>query len=160
MVFRTIVLFLIGGLLIQAGPRHPKNDFRELPIEYFLDNYYKPKNEIWICYFWATWCMNCVNSHKILEKLDADFKSQHVRLISLSLDENKSKWQEFIQEHPALWEQTYAADTPFDKKFRTYFGNIKTLPQLFIIKRDGSPQRVNYLNQLKTELQKTLEEGL
>lgn len=152
-------MLVLGGFFIQATPRHPQQEIRELPIEYFLDNYSKPKNEIWVCYFWATWCLNCVNSHHILENLDAEFRKQHVRLISLSLDEHKSKWQKFIQEHPASWEQTYAADTPFDKKFRSYFGNIKSLPQLFIIKRDGSNQRVKYLNQFKTEIQKVLEEG-
>lgn len=144
---------LFSGKPVQEAPA-----MRELDIVYFLDNYAKPKNEIWICYFWATTCLHCVQSHDALEKLDGEFKNRHIRLISLSLDRNKSVWEKFINKHPASWEQTYASDTPFDRKFRKYFGNITTLPQLFIIKRDGTSYRVKLLSQLKGELQKLVEE--
>ena len=155
---KTLILITIGFILFNGKPTQESKPIRELDIVYFLDNYSKPKNEIWVCYFWATWCLNCVRSHEILAGLDKELNNQHIRLISLSLDNKKRKWEEFIQTHPASWEQTYAADTPFDKKFRKNFGSMPNLPQLFIIKRDGKPYKVKYLNQLKGELQKILEE--
>ncbi|MBI3234970.1 MAG: TlpA family protein disulfide reductase [Bacteroidetes bacterium] len=155
---KYIVFILLGASLISAKPTQDgKQAIKEMDVAYFMDNCTKPKNEIWVCYFWATWCMNCVKSHGILASLDQEFKNQHVRLISLSLDQKKGKWEQFIAEHPAEWEQAYLADTPFDKKFRKTFGSIENLPQLFIIKRDGTATRVKYLNQLKSELQKLLE---
>ena len=98
------------------------------------------------------------NSHHIEINGKSENRYYYPILKTLSLDNKKRKWEEFIQTHPASWEQTYAADTPFDKKFRKTFGSMPNLPQLFIIKRDGKAYRVKYLSQLKAELQKILEE--
>ncbi len=132
---------------------------REMEVDYFLDNYDKPKNEIWICYFWATWCVNCVRTHGVLKQLDNEIRNQHVRLVSLSLDNSKKKWHKFMIDNPATWEQMWATDMRFDRKFRKKFGDIEKLPELFIINRNGNISRVRYLNQLKSELQKVIEGG-
>ena len=66
-----------------------KKGYTKMEVDYFLTNYNKPKNEIWVCYFWATWCMNCTRTHRTLSQLDQQFKASNVRLISLSMDKKK-----------------------------------------------------------------------
>lgn len=136
-----------------------KTATRIMDAGYFEENYGKPKNEFWVCYFWATWCLNCVKNHNILAQMDKQFRDQHVRMISLSLDSKKGKWQKFLEDHPADWEQVYLADMRFTKKFRKDFSDMEGLPQMFLIDRTGKPRRIQFLNQLKSELQKAIEEG-
>lgn len=129
-----------------------------MSVDYFLKNYNKPKNEIWVCYFWATWCMNCTRTHKTLAMLDQQFKASNVRLISLSMDKKKKKWSTFLEENGADWEQIYAAGMSFDKRFVKDFGTINALPQCFIIYRTGEVKRVKLLNQLRDEIMKAIEQ--
>jgi len=158
---KNTFLLLIACLLLSNKPlTDSKPAMKELNVDYFMDNHAKPKNEIWVCYFWATWCANCVKSHEVLSGLNQEFKDKQVRMISLSLDKKKSKLEAFIAEHPSDWEQVYLADTPFDKSFKKAFGDVTNLPQLFIIDKTGKATRVKYLNQLKSELQKVLEQEM
>ncbi len=132
--------------------------FTIMEIDYFLKNYNKPKNEIWVCYFWATWCMNCTRTHRTLSQLDEQFKASNVRLISLSMDKKKKKWSKFLEENGAEWEQIFATGMSFDKRFVRDFGNITALPQCFIIYRTGEVKRVKLLNQLRGEIMKAIEQ--
>ncbi len=135
-----------------------KRRYTKMEIDYFLKNYNKPKNEIWVCYFWATWCMNCTRTHRTLSQLDQQFKASNVRLISLSMDKKKKKWSKFLDENGADWEQIYATGMSFDKRFVRDFGSITALPQCFIIYRTGEVKRVKLLNQLRDEIMKAIEQ--
>lgn len=135
-----------------------KRKYTMMEIDYFLKNYNKPKNEIWVCYFWATWCMNCTRTHKTFSQLDQQFKASNVRLISLSMDKKKKKWTKFLEENGADWEQIFATGMSFDKRFVRNFGNITALPQCFIIYRTGEVKRVKLLNQLRDEIMKAIEQ--
>jgi thiol-disulfide isomerase/thioredoxin len=157
----SIIIFLSTTSFVpQKQQQKPiqSSGIREMETDYFLDNYDKPKNEIWVCYFWATWCVNCIKNHDILEQLDKQFKDQHVRVISLAPDDKRDTWENFLMKHPSGWEQIYATDLAFTKKFRKTFGVITKLPQMFIIKRTGKTQRVKLMNQLRTTLQQIIEE--
>lgn len=143
-----------GDTIAQA-----KKAVRIMDVGFFEDNYVKPKDEFWVCYFWATWCLNCVRNHNILAQMDQQFRDQHVRMISLSLDAKKNKWLKFLDDHPADWEQVYLADFRFSRQFKKSFGDLSALPQMFLIDKTGKVRRIQFLNQLKSELQKAIEEG-
>jgi hypothetical protein len=46
---KTLILITIGFILFNGKPTQESKPIRELDIVYFLDNYSKPKNEIWAC---------------------------------------------------------------------------------------------------------------
>lgn len=56
------------------------------------------QDRIQVLNFWATWCGPCIKELPLLEKLHADRKDVHVRLVSLDmdLDPNPEKVRSFV----------------------------------------------------------------
>lgn len=47
---------------------------------------------------WATWCMPCLQEQPALEELEKSFAGKDVVFISLSIDTDKAKWQNMVEE--------------------------------------------------------------
>lgn len=57
---------------------------------------------------WATWCGPCKTEVPYLKKLERDFSDKPVKFVSISVDENKSAWQNMVQDQNLSGIQLFA----------------------------------------------------
>ncbi len=64
--------------------------------EFNLENF---KGKLLLIDIWATWCGPCCGEIPAYEKLWEEYKNKDINFISISVDENKGKWLNFLQKH-------------------------------------------------------------
>ena len=83
----------------------PTNDDIKLEIHDFngLEQYLNNNdNKIYVINFWATWCAPCIKELPYFEKVNANYKSENVEVILVSLDfphQYDNKLKPFIKEY-------------------------------------------------------------
>jgi thiol-disulfide isomerase/thioredoxin len=82
--------------------------------------------------FWATWCGPCVEELPQMKKIASDFAGEPLVIISISWDDNETKWKDFIAKNQMTWIQYRDAD----HKLGTLF-EINAIPHYFTIDSDG-----------------------
>lgn len=83
---------------------------------------------------WATWCGPCVRETPYFKALAEKFKNDdRIRFISLSVDEDKEQWTEFIKEEKPFWPQYILGGSQY---FCEKVG-INTIPRFLLIGADG-----------------------
>jgi thiol-disulfide isomerase/thioredoxin len=80
--------------------------------------------------FWATWCGPCINEFKYLDQLKAQFADRNIVFLSISVDENKDRWKEFMQK---VNEVKYHGIVSRDQ-ISNY--NLSAIPRVIIIDKD------------------------
>jgi thiol-disulfide isomerase/thioredoxin len=86
--------------------------------------------------FWATWCPACRSGLSELKELVAKYPEDRLCLISVSVDEDGAKWQDFVGVHKMVWPQY--RDT--DHKITTLFA-VRAFPTYIVIDGDGVIQQ-------------------
>lgn len=93
------------------------------------------KGKTYFIAFWATWCDPCLKEKPQLEQLKTYFKyNSSVEFVDISLDDNSTKWKEFLNEHRPQGKQLISQNINETK--RTL--NISGLPLHFIVNPDGT----------------------
>ena len=82
--------------------------------------------------FWATWCEPCMEELPQMKKIAKDFAGQPLVVLSISWDDNESKWRDFIAKNQMTWLQYRDSD----HKLATAF-EIDEIPHYFTIDSDG-----------------------
>lgn len=85
--------------------------------------------------FWATWCGPCREALPRVQKIAQKFQGQPLVILSVSLDQNESKWREFVAAHGMTWPQY--RDGSFDGPLATLFA-VRAIPATFTIDADGA----------------------
>lgn len=103
--------------------------------------------------FWATWCGPCIAEMPKMKKLYAEYKDQGVEFIGISLDvaEDKgglTKLREYCEKEDVTWPQYYQGNY-WDGEFSVSWG-INSIPQLFIIDKEGNLHSVKARGKLET----------
>ena len=49
--------------------------------------------------FWATWCGPCIKDHPLVETLKTTINHPDFEVVTVSIDRDKEKWQEFLKEN-------------------------------------------------------------
>lgn len=80
--------------------------------------------------FWATWCAPCINEFKHLDELKAKFADSNIIFLSISVDQNKERWKNFIANRTDI---KYHGIVNHDQ-IRDY--NITAIPRVIIIDKD------------------------
>jgi thiol-disulfide isomerase/thioredoxin len=80
--------------------------------------------------FWATWCGPCINEFKYLDQLKAQFADSNIVFLSISVDENKDRWKEFMQK---VNDAKYFGIVSRDQ-ISNY--NLSAIPRVIIIDKD------------------------
>ena len=87
--------------------------------------------------FWATWCPPCCAEIPYLETLYKQFTdNQNVRIISISVDQDRNAWVKKIAEDKPEWEQYRIASEDVDAFFSAI--ELETIPRFIIFDNDGS----------------------
>ncbi|MFN7689130.1 MAG: TlpA family protein disulfide reductase [Sphingobacteriales bacterium] len=80
--------------------------------------------------FWATWCGPCIKEFKYLDELKAKFTDSNIVFLSISVDENKDRWKEFMQK---VSDAKHHGIVSWDQ-IRDY--NLAAIPRVIIIDKD------------------------
>lgn len=124
-------------LSLNNGGAAPEISFRDLEgKEYHLKSF-KGKN---ICIdVWATWCTPCLRERPYFDSLSNVFKNKNIEFISLSIDEDITKWQVYCSDYKKEHNQFWVVN---QKDFTSNY-LIKTIPHFILIDSNGNVININ-----------------
>jgi len=87
--------------------------------------------------FWATWCPPCCREIPFLQTLAGQFAdNKDLRIISISLDQDREAWVKKVAEDNPTWEQYRICADEVDDFFSAI--ELETIPRFIIVGPDGS----------------------
>jgi thiol-disulfide isomerase/thioredoxin len=84
--------------------------------------------------FWATWCGPCREALPHVRDIARKFQGQPFVVLSVSLDDDDSKWKDFVNKNDMTWLQY--RDGKWTGPIATQF-DVKAIPATFSIDADG-----------------------
>ena len=90
------------------------------------------KGKVIILNFWATWCGPCIHEMPALEKLHQEYKDKGLQVIGLTVQSNSNLIPKKITQTGVTYPILLKAEDAVG-----LYGYFNTLPQTFIINRDG-----------------------
>lgn len=115
----------------------------------------RPKTEVWVVDFWASWCGPCIESIPHLKAIQQRFAAKGVRFISISWDESDSKWKAALERLRMPWQHFRVPKENaafFDKHFPH-----NSIPKAYVIRMDGKIKKVSGVDVLESAIQKALK---
>jgi thiol-disulfide isomerase/thioredoxin len=92
-----------------------------------------PRAQATVVDFWATWCEPCRDQLPMLDRLQDEFRGQHVEVVAIAFDEDRAALEEFLARipvgFPVLWDKGGAA--------LAVKMEITRLPTTLLLDRDG-----------------------
>lgn len=132
---------------LQALPNHTLAD--ENDKKYTLNNVTGKTHFI---AFWATWCGPCLEEKPQLDSLKQAYQEK-VEFIDISIDEDRDKWQAFLDKHDPAGMQLISNNV--NKTRRDL--NISSLPLHFIVNPEGKYNSFTSIEQAGKMLNKAIE---
>jgi peroxiredoxin len=83
--------------------------------------------------FWATWCGPCIQALPELKEIRKKFAKRPFELISISVDREKKKLEDFVKANEMTWPQYFDEGTRVAKDA---FG-VATFPSYFVLDGEG-----------------------
>jgi thiol-disulfide isomerase/thioredoxin len=85
--------------------------------------------------FWASWCGPCKQEIPSLKKIAGKFKSDNFRMVSVSIDVDKSQWQSAVDQQQMPWQQLCIEHKDLSRLKAQY--NLNAIPQVYFINNKG-----------------------
>jgi cytochrome c biogenesis protein CcmG/thiol:disulfide interchange protein DsbE len=155
------VIFCQGTTLAQEGKTTFRNQKRQQAPDFTLpdinDNKLslsKFKGKIVILNFWATWCPPCKKEIPELNKIYAEYKDKGIEIIGITLDKPE-KVKEFMEKQNIDYPVVIGS-----REISKDYGNIVSIPTLFIIDKQGRIYKKNIGFKGGDALEKDLKELL
>jgi thiol-disulfide isomerase/thioredoxin len=82
--------------------------------------------------FWATWCGPCREALPHIREIAQKFSGQPLVVVSISLDKDESKWQDFVAKNNMTWLQYRDGSGDIARLF-----SVNAIPHTFTIDADG-----------------------
>ena len=95
------------------------------------------KGKVVLLDFWASWCGPCRKENPFVVSLYNKYKNSGFEIYSFSLDNNKEKWVQAIEQDGLIWDN-HVSDLSGWKSSGAAKYLIKSIPQTFIIDRNGN----------------------
>lgn len=116
-----------------ASPGKPSPDFEAVDIdgkEYSLKDF---KGKYVYIDMWATWCAPCKRELPFLKKLEERFAGKDIVFLGLSIDYDKTKWEERVKSGELAGVQLHIG--PQSSFKRAY--NIDGIPRFILLDKEG-----------------------
>ena len=112
--------------------------------------------------FWATWCSPCLMQMKNSKSWKAKFKNKEVVFLYLSLDKNKTAWENFVRINDDQGIHLIASGGDVYKSQIAKLYKVKKLPAYFLIDRNGKiafkPERGKNIKRVEDKILELLRD--
>ncbi len=95
------------------------------------------KGKIVLLDFWASWCRPCRAENPNIVRLYNQYKDKGFTIYSYSLDNDAEKWKAAIQQDGLTWPH-HTSDLKGWQSEGSVLYNVRSIPQTFLIGRDGN----------------------
>jgi len=95
------------------------------------------KGKIVLLDFWASWCKPCRAENPNVVRLYNQYKDKGFTIYSYSLDKDIEKWKGAIQQDGLIWPY-HTSDLKGWQAAGSALYNVRSIPQTFLIGRDGN----------------------
>ena len=95
------------------------------------------KGKIVLLDFWASWCRPCRAENPNVVRLYEKYKDKGFTVYSYSLDKDAEKWKSAIQQDGLTWPY-HTSDLKGWQAAGSAIYNVQSIPQTFLIGRDGN----------------------
>jgi peroxiredoxin len=82
--------------------------------------------------FWATWCAPCIEEMPSLEKLHRTLEDKGLRVVAVSVDDDRDVIERFRQEHGLTFTILHDEGAEVAHRFQTF-----KFPETYVIDREG-----------------------
>ncbi len=114
----------------QVAPDFTLNDVNDKPVA--LSSF---RGKIVLLDFWASWCGPCRKENPNVVAAYNKFHSKGLEILGVSLDDNKSNWQQAIAKDGLTW--THISDLEgWQSKAAQLYG-VQSIPANFLLDKDG-----------------------
>lgn len=108
--------------------------------------------------FWASWCGPCRQENPNVVRAYSTYKSKGFTVFSVSLDDNKEKWQAAIVKDGLVW-PNHVSDLKGWKSSAAALYNVKGIPATFLLDKKGVVVATNLRGEaLEQKLKELLNE--
>lgn len=96
---------------------------------------YVGKGKIVLVDFWASWCGPCIKTLPEMIKIYQKYKNKGFEIVGVSLDNEKTAWENATKKHQITWPQFSNLQGWTDEAAQAY--GINSIPATFLIGKDG-----------------------
>lgn len=117
-----------------VAPGKPSADFAFPDIDgniYTLDDF---KGKYLYIDVWATWCGPCIREIPHLKELKKKYANRNIEIIAISVDENKTDWENYVNNQNLEGVQLYAGG--WNNNFVQHF-MITGIPRFILLDKEG-----------------------
>lgn len=86
--------------------------------------------------FWASWCGPCRQENPNVVGVYNDYKDKGLKIIGVSLDQDKTKWLEAVKADKLTWDHVAQLDPQNDVAAKLY--NVASIPSTFLLDEKGN----------------------
>jgi thiol-disulfide isomerase/thioredoxin len=105
--------------------------------------------------FWATWCKPCLLEASFFNQLRADYKNKGIVFLSVSLDDEKEKWQNHIKEKGHSEGELHAENGMSSDISKAY--QVTGIPLFVLIDKEGKFIEYNTVEPSSKEIREILD---
>lgn len=106
--------------------------------------------------FWASWCAPCREENPNVVALYTELNSKGLNIISVSLDEDATRWKEAIAKDKLIWTQVSNLKEMKDPIALQY--SVTQIPTTFLLDENGKVVAIDlYGDDLKSKIKELLE---
>ncbi|MBZ5525988.1 MAG: TlpA family protein disulfide reductase [Acidobacteriia bacterium] len=137
MIFRGAIL--CGLVLIAVGmpagskPKEPAPNFNATTTTGEKFNNASVKGKVVLLEFWTTWCGYCLEEAPLVEKVNEEFTSKGLIVLTINVGESKKTVKKYLEQHPRKTRVVLTDDTNLAAMFEA-----KSYPIYVVIDRDGN----------------------
>lgn len=95
------------------------------------------KGKVVLLDFWASWCKPCRAENPNVVRLYNQYKDKGFTIYSYSLDKDMAKWKAAIEQDGLIWPY-HTSDLKGWQAAGSALYNVRSIPQTFLIGRDGN----------------------